>query len=92
MNEDEFEEIMELEEPQVPQQKIYIGPGIAKEGVLHNQVFLNGLPPHMQLAIQHYPEIQELIVDVKDYSEASEKVKRKGTPLNAYYEAILRKA
>ena len=67
------------------EQKIYIGPNVRTLGLLRNQVFIEGLPGQVQDAIARFPEVEQLIVPVDDFSEAERKAHTRGEHLNRVY-------
>lgn len=57
--------------------RIYIGPG--KLGLITNTVFDGELPMHVKQMVEECPEIEKLLVPIKDYKIKRGKVNRKGT-------------
>lgn len=68
------------------EQKIYIGPNVRTLGLLRNQVYVDGLPGQVKVAIQKFPMVEELIVPVEDFNEAETKAHTKGEHLNRVYQ------
>lgn len=59
------------------EKKIYVGPG--KPGLLTNTVYDGDYPLYVQEMIDDCPEIEHLMVGIKDYRTAQQKTKEKGT-------------
>lgn len=71
---------------------IYVGPTIAKLGLIRNQVFLDGLPGHITALQEEYPELDELIVPVEGCSSALDAAKTKGTHIHHAAQKLREKA
>lgn len=68
---------------------IYIGPNLSRGRLLQYQVFIGGLPTHLDEEFAAMPALKRLFVPVAEMSKALEQVKQKGTPLNKYYKEAL---
>lgn len=68
-----------------PQRLIYIGPTLKGFKLVKYQVFIGGLPKHVDDVFEKYPQIKRLFVPVQSLVEAEKEVKTAGTPLNKYY-------
>lgn len=79
MAEDEVlqEEIAETQTDTEP--KIYTGPNIIAFALMKYQIFRGGLPPYVARAIEKIPEIESLIVSVKELETMRQKISRPGT-------------
>lgn len=68
-----------------PEQLIYIGPSIRKNGVglRTNQVFLGGHPGYLEALYTEYPHIRSLFVPVDKLQESLKQIKLTGSLLNA---------
>lgn len=71
------------------QRFIYIGPTIKESKLLKYQVFIGGLPTHIDDIFTKYPQIKHLFVSVDSLIEAEKQIQQKGTPLNKYYKQLL---
>ena len=67
---------------------IYCGPNIPSKGIFKYQVFIGGLSYSMKKMIASVPEIEKLIVPVREADEMRAKIKRKGSAENLYYERV----
>lgn len=72
------------EEPSVPEQLIYIGPTIRKNGaeIRTNRVFIGGHPAHLEPLYTEYPHIKSLFVPVDRLQESLKQINQTGTALN----------
>lgn len=77
-------EVKAAEAPSAPEQLIYIGPTIRKNGIglRTNQVFIGGLPAHLKDLYTEYPHIKALFVPVDKLQESLKQIKQAGTSLN----------
>lgn len=68
-----------------PEQLIYIGPPIRKNGIglRTNQVFIGGHPAYLKSLYTEYPHIKSLFVPVDKLQESLKQIKQTGTALNA---------
>lgn len=73
------------EAPAAPEQLIYIGPPIRKNGIglRTNQVFIGGHPAFLKMLYTEYPHIKSLFVPVDRLQESLKQIKQTGTALNA---------
>lgn len=69
------------------EKKIYVGPG--KPGLVTNTVYDGGYPIFIKEMIEECPEIEKLMVAIKDYSTAQQKIREKGTLEHAHAEKIM---
>lgn len=67
--------------------KIYVGPG--KPGLLTNTVYDGGYPLYVQEMIDECPEIEKLMVEIKNYRTSQQKIKEIGTLENSYARKIM---
>lgn len=74
------------------EQKIYVGPTIQSMGLLRNQVFIDGLPGHIKAAIAQIPEVEDLIVELDELTDAMKNVQTKGEGLYRKAQIVLQKA
>lgn len=67
-----------------PEQLIYIGPAIRKNGVgiRTNNVFIGGHPPYYKVLYDEYPLFKSLFVPVDKLQESLKQIKETGTVLN----------
>lgn len=67
-----------------PEQLIYIGPPIRKNGVglRTNQVFIGGHPAYLNPLYTEYPHIKSLFVPVDKLQESLRQITQTGTALN----------
>lgn len=68
---------------------IYIGPNLSRGRLLQYQVFIGGLPTHLEAEYAAMPALKRLFVPVDEMSAAVEQTKQAGTPLNKYYKQAL---
>lgn len=73
-------------EPEI--QKIYCGPNIPSKGLFTYQVFLGGFSYAVKQLMQEIPEIEKLMVDVKNVDDVRMRINQKGSLENLYYERI----
>ncbi|MGG3504758.1 hypothetical protein ABES58_04655 [Paenibacillus lautus] len=68
-----------------PEQLIYIGPPIRKNGVglRTNQVFIGGHPAYLNALYTEYPHIKALFIPVDKLQESLKQITQTGTALNA---------
>lgn len=87
----EQEEVQSLEELTTtdetttePEQLIYIGPSIRKNGVgiRTNNVFIGGHPSYYKVLYDEYPLFKLLFVPVDQLQESLKQIKQTGTALN----------
>lgn len=70
-------------------QLIYCGPNITKEGLLNSTVFKKGKPAHLKHLYQKCPAIEKLFIPIDEVVKAGKQIKKKGTPLNVFYQQVL---
>ena len=70
-------------------QLIYIGPTIGGYRLVKYQIYLGGLPKHIDGVFQQMPQIKRLFVPVSELSKAEAEVRTQGTPLNKYYKLAM---
>ena len=68
---------------------IYIGPNLSRGRLLQYQVFIGGLPTHLEEEFAAMPALKRLFVPVTEFSAAMEQARQNGTPLNKYYKQAL---
>lgn len=68
---------------------IYVGPPYKGGKLLKYQVFIGGLPKHIDDVFEKCPQIKSLFVPVAELVEAEKAIAKAGTPLNKYYRAAL---
>ncbi len=71
---------------------VYAGPNVLSLGLQASQVFVDGLPPNVEDAINKIPEVKALIVPIDSLWEVRAKVKRNGSYESKLYETIHTKA
>ena len=67
---------------------IYLGPNKQKYGLMRNRVYEDGLPEYVEQAIKEVPEIEKLIVPVKDIERAKRLIRHKGSLMHRAYEVV----
>ena len=68
---------------------IYIGPNLSRGRLLQYQVFVGGLPTHLDEEFAAMPALKRLFVPVAELNAAMAQTKQPGTPLNKYYREAL---
>lgn len=68
---------------------IYIGPNLSRGRLLQYQVFIGGLPEHLDAELDEFPQFEKLFVSVEQLNRALEEVQQTGTPLNKYYKQAM---
>ena len=58
---------------------IYVGPNVFSLALQKYQVFLGGLPPYVERAIEKIPGIKQLIVPVSELENMRAKIAKSGT-------------
>lgn len=73
-----------------PEQLIYIGPSIRKNGmaIRMNQTFIGGLPEYYKALYDEYPLIKQLFVPVGQLREAQKQINTTGTALNIALQSL----
>ena len=64
---------------------IYVGPTIKGSRLVRYQVFMGGLPTHVDDIFAKVPQIKNLFVEIKNLSAAERDIATNGTPLNKYF-------
>ena len=64
---------------------IYVGPTIKGSRLVRYQVFVGGLPTHVDDVFAKVPQIKNLFVEIKNLAAAERDIATNGTPLNKYY-------
>lgn len=72
-----------------PERLIYVGPSYKGGKLQKYQVFIGGLPTHIDDVFEKCPQIKNLFVPVSNLAEAEKAIAKAGTPLNKYYRAAL---
>lgn len=79
-------------EPEKTFLKMYIGPAIRKYGLTPGTIYEGISLGNVQAAIEKYPEIKELFVDVdNNFAKNKDNVKVSGTKENIFYKKLLKK-
>ena len=68
---------------------IYIAPNLSRGRLLQYQVFIGGLPTHLEEEFAAMPALKRLFVPVAELNAAMAQAKQPGTPLNKYYKEAL---
>lgn len=68
---------------------IYIGPNLSRGRLLQYQVFIGGLPTHLEEEFAAMPALKRLFVPVAELNAAMAQAKQPGTPLHKYYKEAL---
>ncbi|MEK5477582.1 hypothetical protein NYE70_11615 [Paenibacillus sp. FSL R5-0407] len=73
-----------------PEQLIYIGPSIRKNGmaIRTNQTFIGGHPKYYEALYTEYPLIKQLFVPVAKLREAQKQINTTGTALNIAIQSL----
>ncbi|MFJ2044526.1 hypothetical protein ACIOBL_13015 [Paenibacillus taichungensis] len=76
--------------PREPEQLIYIGPSIRKDGasVRTNQTFIGGRPPYLRSLYEEYPLMVHLFVPVNELAASTQKLKQIGSMVNTAYRSM----
>ena len=74
------------------EQRIYIGPNVPRLGLMHNQVYLHGLPGEVSAALAKFPEVEELIVPISELTFRKNQTETPGEHLHHVYKEFQRKA
>lgn len=72
-----------------PERLIYVGPSYKNGKLLKYQVFIGGLPMHIDDVFEACPQIKKLFVPVKDLVQAEKDIATAGTPMHKYYQAAV---
>ena len=57
--------------------------------LLKYQVFIGGLPTHIDDVFEKCPQIKKLFVAISELPEAERAIAKAGTPMNKYYQAAV---
>lgn len=68
---------------------IYIGPALSRGRLVKYQIFIGGMPGHLDEEFTKCPQIKQLFVPVNKLIEAEKEVQKAGTPLNKYYKMAM---
>ena len=71
---------------------VYTGPNIHPLALQRFQVFRGGLPPYVQRAIERIPEIEKLIVPVRELESTRRKIDKPGTNEARLFHAVQKAA
>ncbi|MBU5672643.1 hypothetical protein [Paenibacillus brevis] len=84
----ETNEVAEAKDP--PEQLIYIGPPIGKNGIAlrTHQTFIGGHPAYYESLYTAYPLIKKLFVPVTELREAQKQIATAGTALNIAVQSL----
>ena len=66
------------------EQMIYVGPSISKSRLLHETLFIGGIPGYVNEIIKEHPWFKNLLVPADRYTETMKIVRKPGTALNIY--------
>ena len=72
-----------------PERLIYVGPSYKNGKLLKYQVFIGGLPNHIDDVFEKGPQIKKMFVAVSELPEAERAIAKAGTPMNKYYQAAV---
>lgn len=71
-------------------QVIYCGPTLPREyGLSQYQVFVGGLPPHVQRVTEQFPVVKTLIVPVEELAQTRISMTKEGSAEAAQFQEIL---
>lgn len=68
---------------------IYIGPALSRARLIKYQVFIGGLPTHLDAEFTKCPQLKQLFVPISQLSKAEAEVQKAGTPMNKYYKMAM---
>lgn len=71
----------------INEQKVYIGPTIPGVAA-HGTVYVNGIPETLESAINKYPTIGNLVINLSDFAEAMKDINGKRGPMYTLYEEV----
>lgn len=80
---------MAIKKQKSAEKLIYIGPNLSRGRLLQYQVFIGGLPTHLEEEFAAMPALKRLFVPVAELNAAMAQAKQPGTPLNKYYKEAL---
>ncbi len=67
---------------------IYVGPTLSGSRLIRYQVFVGGLPKHIDEVLEKTPQIKSLFVAPKDLVAAEKAISTKGTPMHKYFKMV----
>lgn len=67
---------------------IYVGPNLKNRALLTAQVFIGGLPKHINKELELVPELARLFVPISKMEYAQKQIETTGTPLAKYYAKV----
>lgn len=68
---------------------IYVGPPHKGGKLLKYQVFIGGLPTHIDDVFENCPQIKNLFVPIAELAAAEKDIAKAGTPMHKYYRAAV---
>lgn len=68
---------------------IYVGPPHKGGNLLKYQVFIGGLPTHIDDVFEKCPQIKNLFVPIAELAAAEKDIAKAGTPMHKYYRAAV---
>ncbi|WP_293726878.1 hypothetical protein [uncultured Phascolarctobacterium sp.] len=68
---------------------IYVGPPHKGGKLLKYQVFIGGLPTHIDDVFEKCPQIKNLFVPIAELAAAEKDIAKAGTPMHKYYRAAV---
>ena len=68
---------------------IYVGPPHKGGKLLKYQVFIGGLPTHIDDVFEKCPQIKNLFVPIAELAAAEKDIAKAGTPMHKYYLAAV---
>lgn len=68
---------------------IYVGPPHKGGKLLKYQVFIDGLPTHIDDVFEKCPQIKNLFVPIAELAAAEKDIAKAGTPMHKYYRAAV---
>lgn len=72
--------------------KMYLGPAIKKYGINNGVIYLGEFPVNVKKAIEEYPEIKELFIEVdNNFYKNKGNVNKVGTKENIFFKKLLKK-
>lgn len=71
---------------------IYVGPTLKGNKLTRYQVFIGGLPKHIDDVFDKVPQIKNLFIESKNLVETERAIATAGTPLNKYYKVVSEEA
>lgn len=68
---------------------IYVGPTLKGYKLRKYQVFIGGLPEHVKVELERFPQLRQLFVPTAKLVEAEKAIATPGTPINKYYKMAM---